>query len=88
MRFTNVVLPRTIADKIRAKHGIRGQEVLVGLLHCGPLCMRARQGHYVAFTFVGRHITIVFTYDRGQARVVTAYPSSPWQKLLYERKKG
>jgi len=48
---------------------------------------RVKDGRYMAIGFINRHLTVIFEYSQGVAKIVTTYPSSDWQIRLYKRSK-
>ena len=75
-----------VEEKIFEKHGVGKEEIEEVLLMDEPKCFKARKNRYFAVGFRERFITAIFEYKKGEADVITAYPSSEWQIRLYKRK--
>ncbi len=86
MHVLKVLVELGAEEKIFKKHGVSREEIENALLAGRPLFFKTRGRRYLAITCHLRHLTIVFSYSNGYARVITAYPSSCWQARLYGRK--
>jgi hypothetical protein len=85
MRIKKVVISAAVQDKIESEHGIWVEEIEEALL--GDVqAFRAKYGRYMVIAHTTRYITIIFEYKKGEADIVTAYPSSAWQIRLFKRK--
>ena len=83
----NVIIEDRVKGKILEKHNVTAEEIKNVLLR-DPLVLKTKKKRYLAVGFDYRYLTIVFGYARKTANIVTAYPSSEWQKKLYKSKKG
>lgn len=86
MIIKRVVISADVKYKIKEKHGVNFEEAEIALLH-DPLVYTTRDRLYLAIGFHLRYITVVFTFTKGYAEIITAYPSSDWQIRLYKSKK-
>ena len=86
MIIKKVIIDKEVKVKIYCKHGVYFREVREALLN-NPLVMRTRNERYMALNFAGRHITVIFSFFKGIADIVTAYPSSDWQVKLFKNKR-
>lgn len=79
-------LERSIQLKV-AKHGVEKEEIERVLIWDEPKHFKAKGIRYMAIGRSERLVTVIFeTYEPGVATIITAYPSSEWQRKLYERK--
>ncbi len=85
MKIKEVTIAKEVKIKIYRKHGVRFCEVK-DVLMLNPLVRRARDGKYVAINNVERFLTVIFSCIDGIADIITAYPSSEWQKVLFKQK--
>lgn len=88
MRIQCVTISEEAEDKIIAEHGVTFANVESVLLG-DPYVCQAKGQRYMAIGLddTPRFVTVIFEYWRGEAEVVTAYPSSDWQIRLYRRKR-
>ena len=75
-----------LAEEKILQHGVRKMELETVLFGDEPKYFKARSGRYMGIGFTGRTITIIFEYCDGIATIITSYPTSRWQRNLYERK--
>ena len=87
MKIQKILIELKIEEKINKKHGIYRNEIEDALFEGKPIFYKSKENKYFAVGHKGRYITIVFLYQKKNAVVVTAYPSSEWQIKLYKRKK-
>ncbi|MEK6963739.1 MAG: hypothetical protein AABX70_04885 [Nanoarchaeota archaeon] len=85
MLIKKALIERTIAEKIFIKHGVKTEEIEWALLRNEPKFFRAKESRYLCLAKTNRHITIIFVYEKENAKIITAYPSSNWQVKLYKR---
>jgi len=86
MKIRQVLISDSVAEKIYAKHRVLPEDA-EEVLFRNPVIRRVKDGRYMAIGFVNRHLTVIFEYSQGVAKIVTAYPSSDWQIRLYTRSK-
>ena len=86
MIIRKILISVEVQEKIFKKHDIQREEI-EKVLVSEPYFFHARHKRYIAIGFIGKYITVVFDFDKGNAYVVTAYSSSQWQKELYLVKK-
>ena len=86
MLIKELRLDPSTEEKIVLKHGIMKCEIEEVLFWDEPKYFKARNERYMAIGFSQRPITIIFEYADGIANAVTSYPTSKWQRKLYERK--
>jgi len=86
MIIENIIIEDKVKEKVLDKHNVTAEEIKSVLLR-NPLVLRTKEKRYLAIGFGNRYLTIVFEYFRKTANIVTAYPSSEWQKKLYKSKK-
>ena len=86
MIIEHVIIEDKIKEKILEKHNVTAEEIR-NVLFQNPLVIRTKKPRYLAIGFDYRYLTIVFEYARKTANIVTAYPSSKWQKKLYKSKR-
>lgn len=72
--------------KINKKHCVRFKEIKKVFLD-EPFFKRIKKDVYIAIGFDERYLTIIFSYEKRIATILTAYPSSNWQIKLFKRKK-
>lgn len=87
MRIKKILILLKVQKKIFKKHNIKREEIEAVFLDNEPYYFKTRSNRYIVIGFVGKYITIVFTYNEGVAEIITAYESSKWQKKLYKVKK-
>ena len=86
MIIKKVVVEKEIKNKIFDKHGIYTEEIKNGLFYGKPIFYRTKDERYMAVTNYHRYITLIFIYEKNNAHIITAYPSSKWQIKLYKKK--
>ena len=86
MIIENVIIEDKVKEKILEKHDVTAFE-LENVLLSRPLVLKAKENRYLAIGFYHRYLTIVFEYNKRNANIITAYPSSEWQVKLYKEKK-
>lgn len=86
MIIENAIIEDKVKEKILEKHNVTAEEIKNVLLQ-NPLILRAKKKRYLAIGIDWRYLSIVFEYARKTANIVTAYPSSDWQKKLYKSKR-
>ncbi len=84
MLVKEVQIDKKVEYKIYKKHGVIFYEIKNGLLS-KPYVRKTKDGRYLAITKFNRFITVIFTYEKGIADIITAYPSSEWQIKLFKR---
>jgi uncharacterized DUF497 family protein len=88
MKIRWVTISERVEDKIIMEHGVTfedAESVLLG----NPLISKAKGDRYMAIGLDrrSRYVTVIFKYTKGEARIITAYPSSDWQIKLFKRRK-
>ena len=86
MKIKEVVIKKEIEGKIFYKHNLTPFEIEEALFN-NPYITKTRDGRYFAINWVYGYITIIFEFERGRAKIITAYPSSNSQRKLFKRKK-
>ena len=86
MIIKEVVISPRVKVKVFHKHGIRFKEIKAVLIN-RPFVRKTKDGRYFAVNLVERYVTVIFSYEKGTADIVTAYPSSDWQVRMFKRKK-
>ncbi len=87
MKVKEVKITTEVAEKVFKKHLIKEQEIKKSLLYKEKYVTKTKDNRYLAIVKHPRYLTIIFEYKEGAAKIITAYPSSEWQKKLYEKKK-
>ena len=76
------------AIKIFEKHNVLQKEIYEALKNGNPKFRKVAATQYVAIGFSkSRFITIFFHYDKKEAEITTAYPSTKKQIKSYKRVK-
>ncbi len=86
MIIENVIIEDKIKEKILEKHNVTAEEIRK-VLYRNPLTLKTKNKRYLAIGSDYRYLTIVFEYANKTANIITAYPSSKWQKKLYKKKR-
>ena len=73
-----------VEEKTFKKHGVGKDEVEMALLLDEPKYFKTGMGRHAAIGLSDRFITVIFEYKRGNANVITAYPSSDKQIRRYK----
>ena len=73
-----------VEEKTFKKHGVGKSEVEKALLLDEPKYFKTSKNRYSAIGLSDRFITVIFEYKRGNADVITAYPSSDQQIRRYK----
>jgi len=87
MLLKGIIISKSTKKKILYKHHIKGDE-LYRLFNENPLYLRIGDCVYLAIGVWQRYITIIFSYNKGIARIITAYPSSKQQIRLFKKKRN
>jgi len=86
MHIEKIVISKVVLKKIFDKHSILSIEIEETLFDGNPIYFRTRDDKYLGIGNKFRYITIVFIKEGNYAKIITAYPSSKWQRKLYKRK--
>lgn len=86
MKINKVLIDIVTQEKILFKHGIKIEEIENALLEGNARFFIIKRSLYMAVAHYDRYITIIFEYNKQNAIVKTAYPSSDWQIRRYKRK--
>jgi len=86
MRIKKVMISFDAEEKIFKKHNVKRKDIEAVFFN-KPYFYSDKKGRYIAIGFSDGYITVVFEFNEGYAKVVTAYKSSIWQKKLYKVKK-
>ena len=73
-----------VEEKTFKKHGVGKGEVEMTLLLDEPKYFKTWMGRHAAVGLSDRFVTVIFEYKRGNANVITAYPSSDNQIRRYK----
>lgn len=87
MKIRNVIISEEIENKI-LEHGVTFSAI-ESVFHGNSLIIKAKYNRYIAVGLdeTSKCLTTVFEYQKGFAKIITAYPLSTWQIKLYKRKK-
>ncbi|NOZ81102.1 MAG: hypothetical protein GXP63_05510 [DPANN group archaeon] len=86
MRFKEIIIPYDVAVKIACVHRVARKEVLMGLRLGYPRFFNAANGKTLIIVSYPRYLTIIAVLKKEALFVITAYPSSRWQKNRYRKK--
>ena len=84
MRIKKILVEKEVQEKIFKKHNVNRDDI-ESVFFDEPIFYRTRDNRYMAIG--DNNITIIFAYEKGTAKVITAYFASKWQKRLYKVKK-
>ncbi|HLC58154.1 MAG TPA: hypothetical protein VJH95_06275 [Candidatus Nanoarchaeia archaeon] len=87
MKVKSICIEPKIQFKIYSKHGVKFSEIKEAIQSQACVLRKTKDGKYIAFTKSQRYLTIVFTLEKGNLKIITAYPSSQWQVAILRRKK-
>ena len=87
MRIRDVEWPAGIEEKVERKHGLSRDEVESAAFDKGSHIKRAGADRYILLgrSSDGAYVTLIYVYDRGVARVISARRMDTRERRIYQR---
>jgi len=87
MRIHDIDWPRSVREKVEARHGLAPEEVESAVFDRRARIKKAGRDRYLLLGHAdsGAYISVVFAYNHGSARIITARRMNLRERRIYRR---